>query len=111
MEIGTFLGLASLAAEFMLVRQDDLRAARDPSQGVFAGFFLRLTIVGPLTMAFGNMDLGVHAEAFALSYLSTFFVYLCWLTWKIGTAPPSYQGGSKKPKARKRTRGTQRRRV
>lgn len=92
-EIGTFLGLLSLAIELILVERDEVRTNGDPSQAVFASFFLRLAIVGPFTMWFGAMDVGIHAEAFALSYLSTFFVYLCWLTWKVATAPVHYKGG------------------
>lgn len=93
-EIGTFLGLASLAVELILVERDEKRESGNPSEAVFASFFLRLAVVGPFTMWFGAMDVGVHAEAFALSYLSTFFVYLCWLTWKVATAPVHYKGGA-----------------
>ena len=94
-QIGTFLGLLSLAVELILIERDGQRESADPSQAVFASFFLRLAIVGPFTMWFGAVDVGVHAEGFALSYLSTFFVYLCWLTWKVATAPVHYKGGAK----------------
>jgi hypothetical protein len=93
-EIGTFLGLLCLAVELALVERSSQRRTGDPSEAVFASFFLRLAVVGPFTMWFGMACKSVHAEAFALSYLSTFFVYLCWLTWKVATAPSSYKPGS-----------------
>lgn len=95
-EIGTFLGLVCLAVELALVERSSRRDTGDPSEAVFASFFLRLAIVGPFTLWFGMACPWVNAEAFALSYLSTFFVYLCWLTWKVATTPSSYKGGSTK---------------
>ena len=43
---------------------------------------MRLVVVSPLTIVFGMKGSGIDSQGFALGYLVTFFVYLCWLTWR-----------------------------
>lgn len=93
--LGGFLGLVSLALEMGMQE----RAARTfHAQGVqttFLSFMMRLAVVGPTTLLLMKSEIGLDPQAFALSYCSTFFLYLCWLTWVTYHAPVQY-----KPRAR-----------
>jgi len=96
--LGGFLGLVSLALEMAMLE----RAARTfHAQGVqttFLSFMMRLAVVGPTTLLLMKSEIGLDAQAFALSYCSTFFLYLCSLTWVTYHAPAQY-----KPRARAAT--------
>jgi hypothetical protein len=93
--IGAVIGLASLALEIQIVERAMRSAKGDTASATFQTFAMRLALVAPLTFAFQMGGSGVDATAFAVSYLVTFFVYLCWLTWKTYHAPVQYRG---KPK-------------
>lgn len=87
--IGSFIGLVSLAVELSLVG----RASRDPHsdglQVVLGTFMMRCMTVGALTLGFWAVE-AIDAQAFAVSYCSTFVVYLVWLTWRMAMTPSSY---------------------
>lgn len=93
--IGAAIGLASLAFEIQLVERAMRSLKGDTASATFQTFAMRLALVAPLTFAFQMGGSGVDAAAFAVSYLVTFFVYLCWLTWKTYHAPVQYRA---KPK-------------
>ena len=95
-EIGVVLGLGSLALEMNLVERAMRSVKGDPAGATFQTFVMRLGLVAPLTFAFARKGSGVDASAFAIGYLVTFFVYLCWLTWKSYHAPVQYKGRSKR---------------
>lgn len=89
--LGGFLGLISLAIEIGLL---DRSARTFHAQGVqttFISFVMRMCVVAPLTLLFMKGEIGVHHQAFALSYCGTFFLYLCWLTWETYHAPAQYR--------------------
>ena len=92
-ELGALIGLASLALEIQLVERAMRTLKGDPAGATFMTFAMRLTIVAPLTFLFQRQGSSVDAPAFAIGYLVTFFVYLCWLTWKSYHAPVQYRGG------------------
>jgi hypothetical protein len=93
-EVGAAIGLASLVLEIQIVERA-LRSARgDTASATFQTFAMRLAIVAPLTILFQRKGSGIDGSAFAVSYLVTFFVYLCWLTWKSYHAPVQYRGRS-----------------
>ena len=96
LQLGAFLGLASLAIEIECLARAFRASWRDPSQVTFMSFFLRLATVGPLTLLFAKEGSAIGSEPFALSYCSTFFVYMCWLTWRMATAPTSFEGGARR---------------
>lgn len=87
--IGAFVGLVSLAVELSMVG----RASRDPNsdgmQVVLGTFMMRCMTVGALTLGLWTID-SIDATAFAISYCSTFVVYLTWLTWRMAMTPSSY---------------------
>lgn len=93
--IGAMIGLASLALEIQIVERAMRSAKGDTASATFQTFAMRLALVAPITFAFQMKGSGVDASAFAVSYLVTFFVYLCWLTWKSYHAPVQYRA---KPK-------------
>lgn len=94
MSVGTFLGLGTLAVELAVIRHAYRTQVGDPAQATFGTFFMRLAVVGLLHFAFMAQGSGVDPSAFSLSYCGSFFVYMCWLTWRIATLPPQYQGGA-----------------
>ena len=94
-EIGSLIGLASLVLEIQVVARAMRSATGDPAGATFQTFAMRLAIVAPLTFAFQRKGSSVDSESFALGYLITFFVYLCWLTWTTYHAPVHYKGKSK----------------
>jgi hypothetical protein len=91
-EIGTVIGLASLALEIQLVRGAMRSLKGDVAGATFQTFAMRLALVAPLTFAFQRAGSSVDGTAFAVGYLVTFFVYLCWLTWTTYHAPVQYKG-------------------
>ena len=91
-EIGTVIGLASLVLEIQLVRRAMRALTGDVAGATFQTFAMRLAIVAPLTFAFQRAGSSVDGTAFAVGYLVTFFVYLCWLTWTTYHAPVQYKG-------------------
>lgn len=91
-EIGTVIGLASLVLEIQLVRRAMRTLTGDVAGATFQTFAMRLAIVAPLTFAFQRAGSSVDGTAFAVGYLVTFFVYLCWLTWTTYHAPVQYKG-------------------
>jgi hypothetical protein len=93
--IGAVIGLASLAFEIQIVERAMRSAKGDTASATFQTFAMRLALVAPITFAFQMKGSSVDASAFAVSYLVTFFVYLCWLTWKSYHAPVQYRA---KPK-------------
>lgn len=90
-EIGAVLGLASLVLEFQIVERAMASPKGDSAAATFQTFAMRLALVAPLTFAFQRAGSSVDATTFACSYLTTFFVYLCWLTWKTYHAPVHYR--------------------
>ena len=88
--IGLFLGLVSLVVENGLLERAERSFHAQGVQAVFMSFVMRLVVVAPLVLLFGRAGSGTDAEAFALSYCSTFFVYLVGLTWKTYHAPVQY---------------------
>ncbi len=106
LQIGAFLGLISLVFELALLDRSLSQMANVGLQATLTTFFLRLVTVAPFTVYFGQPGSPADAQAFALAYLSTYFVYMCWLTWRIYNAPVCYQGGrDKSPATKTRTRG------
>jgi hypothetical protein len=94
-EVGAVLGLASLAGEIHIVQRAMRQQKGDTASATFQTFAMRLALVAPLTFAFQREGSGVDATAFAVGYLVTFFMYLCWLTWTVYHAPVQYKA---KPK-------------
>ena len=94
-EIGAAIGLASLVLEMNLIGRAMRTLKGDVAGATFQTFAMRLAIVGPLTFVFQRGKSGVDGTAFAVSYLVTFFVYLCWLTWKTYHTPVQYKGRPK----------------
>lgn len=87
--IGTFVGLASLVMEIAIVGRSMRLVELNGMNATLTTFGIRLGTVG----AFGGwfIALGaVDSEAFCLSYFATFFLYLCWLTWRIYNEPVHY---------------------
>lgn len=94
-QIGALIGFASLALEMQLVERA-LRSKRgDVAGATFQTFAMRLAVVAPLTFVFQRLTSGIDGTAFAVSYLVTFFAYLCWLTWKTYHMPVQYRAKSK----------------
>jgi hypothetical protein len=90
-QIGSFLGLVSLVLEIAMVERSSRTFHAQGVQTTFLSFMMRLVVVAPATLLFMKPALGVDHEAFALSYCSTFFLYMCWLTWKTYHAPSTYR--------------------
>ena len=95
LEIGIVLGLAALVFEIALAERAERTFYAQGVQTTFMSFMMRLATVGPLTMLFMKRDIGVDPQAFALSYCSTFVVYMCWLAWKTYYAPSTYRPRAK----------------
>jgi hypothetical protein len=91
-EIGTVLGLGCLVLEIQIIRRAMRTLKGDVAGATFQTFAMRLALVAPLTFAFMRDGSSVDATAFAVGYLVTFFVYLCWLTWVTYHAPVRYKG-------------------
>jgi hypothetical protein len=108
-EIGVVAGLLSLVLEIQLVERAMRSVRGDSAAATFQTFALRLAIVAPLTLAFQMKGSSVDATAFAVAYLVTFFVYLCWLTWKTYHAPVQYKAKPKhfEPRVVVKTRETE----
>ena len=96
---GTFFGLISLAIEMAVIGRSLRIFEHNGMQATLQTFVMRLVIVGALGMWFMRADSGTDAQAFCLSYCSTFFVYMCWLTWRTYNQPVHYVG--KREKARR----------
>ncbi len=90
-EIGALLGLANLVLELHVVERAMRLPKGDTAGATFQTFAMRLALVGPLTFVFQRAGSSVDATAFAVAYLVTFFLYLCWLTWKSYHAPVQYR--------------------
>lgn len=95
LQIGAFLGLVSLVLEIAMLERSFRTFHAQGVQTTFMSFMMRLVVVAPLTLLFMKSALGVDHEAFALSYCATFFLYLCWLTWKTYHAPSLYRPRAK----------------
>jgi hypothetical protein len=95
-EVGAVLGLLSLVLEINLIERALRTPKGDPAGATFQTFAMRLALLAPLTFAFSGRHSGVDSQAFAVSYLVTFFVYLCWLTWKTYHAPVQFRGKAAK---------------
>lgn len=89
--LGGFLGLVSLAIEIGLLERSARTFHAQGVQTTFISFVMRLGIVAPLTLLFMKPAVGIDAQAFALSYCGTFFIYMCWLTWETYHAPVQYR--------------------
>ncbi len=87
--VGTFVGLVSLVGEIAIVGRSMRSFARNGIGATLTTFGMRLATVGMLGVWFLVLD-AVDAEAFCLSYISTFFVYMCWLTWRYHREPVHY---------------------
>ncbi len=96
-EAGSVAGLVSLLLELHMIDRSDRSFSATGVQATFMSFVMRLVVVAPLTLLFMRKGSEVDHEAFALSYCSTFFVYLCWLTWKSYHAPVQYKGRGTRP--------------
>jgi hypothetical protein len=94
--IGSLIGLASLVLEMNIVARAMRSLRGDVANATFQTFAMRLAIVAPLTFVFQRAGSSVDGTAFAVSYLVTFFVYLCWLTWETYHAPVQYRGRPRK---------------
>lgn len=101
--VGTLLGLASLVLEMAVIGRSMRLFHHNGMQATLQTFSVRLVLV----LAIGAWSMrpasGTDASAFCLTYCSTFFVYLCWLTWRTYNAPVQYQGKGRAvaaPKAR-----------
>jgi hypothetical protein len=94
-QIGALVGFGSLALEMELVQRALRSKSGDVAGATFQTFAMRLVIVAPLTFVFQRMVSGIDGTAFAVSYLVTFFAYLCWLTWKTYHMPVQYKAGRK----------------
>lgn len=94
-QIGALIGFASLALEIQLVERALRSKTGDVAGATFQTFAMRLAVVAPLTYVFQRLTSGVDGTAFAVSYLVTFFAYLCWLTWKTYHMPVQYKAGRK----------------
>jgi hypothetical protein len=95
-EIGSAIGLASLVLEIHVIERAMRSARSDAAGATFQTFAMRLALLAPLMFVFQRRSLGVDSQAFAVSYLVTFFVYLCWLTWKTYHAPVQFKGKAAK---------------
>ena len=88
---GTLAGLISLVVEIAVIGRS-LRLFEHNGMGAtLQTFTMRLVIVGALGIWFMREASATDAQAFCLSYCGTFFVYLCWLTWRTYKAPVQYQ--------------------
>jgi hypothetical protein len=107
-EVGAVFGLLSLVLEIHLVERALRTPKGDPAGATFQTFAMRLAVVAPLTFAFSGSRSGVDDVAFAVSYCVTFFVYLCWLTWKTYHMPVQYRPRAKTfaPRVVERSRDT-----
>lgn len=106
--VGAVLGLLSLVLEMHLV-ENALRTPKgEPAGAAVQTFAMRLAVVAPLTFAFSGKGSGVDNVAFAVSHCVTFFVYLCWLTWKTYHMPVQYRPRAKQfaPRVVERSRDT-----
>ena len=111
LEVGTLAGLVSLVLEFVLIERSDRTFHAQGVQATFLSFVMRLVVVAPLTLLFLRKGSETDHEAFALSYCSTFFVYLCWLTWKSYHAPVQYRARGERPARPAETRAERTRRT
>ena len=91
---GTFFGLITLAVEMAVIGRSLRIFEHNGMQATLQTFIMRLIIVGGLGMWFMRVGSGTDAQAFCLSYCATFFVYMCWLTWRTYNQPVHYQGKS-----------------
>jgi hypothetical protein len=89
---GTFLGLISLVVEMGVIGRSLRRFEDDGLQATLRAFILRLVLVGSVGTWFARAGSGSDAPAYCLSYCATFFVYMCWLTWRTYHQPVQYQG-------------------
>jgi len=87
--IGTFVGLASLIMEVAIVGRSMRSVERNGMSATLKTFGIRLATVGALGGWFIVQD-AVDAEAFCLAYFATFFLYMCWLTWRVYNEPVHY---------------------
>lgn len=93
--VGTLLGLASMVFEIHVVERAARQEKGDTAGATFQTFALRLAVVAPLTLAFQRVAGRVDAESFAVTYVATFFAYLCWLTWRAYHTPVAYRRRAK----------------
>ncbi len=89
--VGTFAGLISLAIEIAVIGRSLRLFAHNGMGATLQTFTMRLAIVGALGMWFMRDASATDPSAFCLSYCGTFFVYLCWLTWRTYKAPVQYR--------------------
>ena len=89
--VGTFAGLSMLVFEMALIGRSMRRFARGGMQATLQSFTLRLAIVGSLGMWFMREGSGTDSQSFCLTFVATFFVYLCWLTWRVYNEPVQYR--------------------
>jgi len=108
-EIGALLGLISLVLEMQIVGRAMRMPRGDTAAATFQTFAMRLALVAPLTLVFQRTGSNVDGTSFAVSYLVTFFVYLCWLTWKTYHAPVQVPGQAEAVRAPRRREEPQRR--
>ncbi len=91
---GTFAGLISLVVEMAVIGRSMRLFHHNGMQATLQTFILRLMIVGGVGIWFMRPESGTDVNAFCLTYCATFFVYLCWLTWRTYNAPVLYRGGA-----------------
>jgi len=93
--VGTFTGLISLVVEIAVIGRS-MRIFQHTGVGAtLQTFMLRLAVVGSLGCAFARDASSTDAYAFCLSYCGTFFVYMCWLTWRTYKMPVQYRPRSR----------------
>ncbi len=89
---GTFFGLISLVVEMAVIGRSLRTFEDDGMKATLRAFILRLVLVGSIGTWFARADSGTSAAAYCLTYCATFFVYMCWLTWRTYHQPVQYQG-------------------
>lgn len=91
--VGTLTGLMSLVVEIAVIGRSLRLFQHNGMRATLETFTMRLVTVGALGIWFMRGESGTDAQAFCLTYCGTFFVYLCWLTWRTYKAPVQYRPG------------------
>ncbi len=89
--VGTFAGLVSLVVELAVVGRSMRLFNENGLQATLMTFTMRLGAVGGLGVCFLADGSWVDLQAFCLSYCATFFIYMCWLTWRTAKQPTQFE--------------------
>ena len=99
--VGTLLGLVSLVIEMAVIGRSMRLFHHNGMQATLQTFTMRLVTVGAPGRWFMRDASGTDPQSFCLTYCSTFFVYMCWLTWRTYNAPVHYQAKPQPAAARR----------